>query len=472
VRNNKIISLGIAALLLGGCTMIPKYQRPEAPVPAALPGGTAAPAGAAAASATTGLPAASELAWQEFFTDPGLRAVIELALANNRDLRIAALNVDRMQAFYRIQRSNLYPSVAAVAGAESTGIPRQMSSTDESYTVGQYSVLGTASWELDLFGRLRSQNAKALDQFLATVEGRKATQISLVAAVANGYLLLAADRESLDLARATLEAQKTSYDLIQKSRDAGVASDLTLSQAQSQVEAARVDVARYSGFVATDINALNLLAGTQVPGELLPGGLAAVAELRDISAGLDSEILLQRPDIVAAEYRLKGANANIGAARAAFFPRISLTGALGTLAPGLSNLFQSGTGAWSYSAQIAQPIFAGGALKANLKGAKVDRDIAVAEYEKAIQTAFRETGDALALRSTLVDQLDAQQSLVGALDKSYRLSEALFKEGIDSYLGVLINQRSLYLAQRSLVATRLARRSNQVTLYKVLGGGL
>jgi len=466
VRNDKIFSLGLAALLLGGCSMIPKYQRPEAPVPAVLPGGPAAPAGAAAA------PAASELAWQEFFTDPGLRAVIELALANNRDLRIAALNVDRMQAFYRIQRSNLYPSVAAVAGAESTGIPRQMSSTDESYTAGQYSVLSTASWEIDLFGRLRSLNAKALDQFLATVEGRKAAQISLVAAVANGFLLLAADRESLDLARATLEAQKTSYDLILKSRDAGVASDLTLSQSRSQVEAARVDVARYTGFVATDINALNLLAGTPIPDELLPGGLATVAELRDISAGLDSEVLLQRPDIVAAEYRLKGANANIGAARAAFFPRISLTGALGAVAPGLSNLFQSGTGAWSYSAQIAQPIFAGGALKANLKGAKVDRDIAVAEYEKAIQTAFRETGDALALRSTLVDQLDAQQSLVGALDKSYRLSEALFKEGVDSYLGVLINQRALYLAQRSLVAARLARRSNQVTLFKVLGGGL
>jgi multidrug efflux system outer membrane protein len=450
--------------------MIPKYTRPEAPIPAALPGG-AAPS-AAAASATTGLPAASELSWQEFFTDPGLRAVIELALANNRDLRIAALNVDRMQALYRIQRSNLYPSVAAVAGVENTGIPRQMSSDGDSTTVGQYNVLGTASWEIDLFGRLRSLKARALDQFLATVEGRKAVQITLVAAVANGYLLLAADRESLDLARSTLEAQKTSYGLILKSRDAGVASDLTLSQSQSQVEAARVDVARYAGFVATDINALNLLAGTQVPNEMLPGGLAAVAELKDISAGLDSEILLRRPDIVAAEYRLKGANANVGAARAAFFPRISLTGALGTVAPGLSNLFQSGTGAWSFSAEIAQPIFAGGAVKANLKGAKVERDIAVAEYEKAIQTAFRETGDALALRSTLVDQLDAQQSLVGALDKSYRLSEALFKEGIDSYLGVLVNQRALYVARRSLVATRLARRSNQVTLFKVLGGGL
>jgi multidrug efflux system outer membrane protein len=296
--------------------------------------------------------------------------------------------------------------------------------------------------------------------------------MSLVAAVAEGYLMLAADRESLELARATLEAQKTSYDLILKSRDAGVASDLTLRQSQSQVEAARVEVARYTGLVATDTNALNLLAGKQVPADLLPGGLASVAELKDVSAGLKSEILLQRPDILAAEYQLKGANADIGAARAAFFPRISLTGAAGTLAPELSHLFESGTGNWSYAPQIVLPIFSGGSLVASLKAANVDRDIAVAQYEKAIQTAFREVSDALALRSTFADQLNAQESLANALDESYRLSEARFKEGIDSYLGVLVAQQSLYDAQRGLVSARLARRSNQVALFKVLGGGL
>ncbi len=461
---NKIFSLGLTVLLLGGCTMIPKYNRPEAPVPAALP--AALPAGSAAA------PAAADLDWRQFFTDPGLRAVIEMALANNRDLRIAALNVEKMQAVYRIQRSNLYPSVAAAAGADNYRIPQQMSSTGSAYTVEQYSVMGTASWEIDLFGRLRSLKAKALNQFLATVEARKAGQISLVAAVADSYLMLAADREALDLAQATLASQQAYYELIQKSRDAGVASDLTLRQAQSQVEAARVDVARYTGLVATDANALNLLAGKQIPAELLPGGLAAVAELRDISAGMDSAILLGRPDILSAEYQLKGMNANIGAARAAFFPRISLTAAAGTLAPELSHLFQDGTGYWSYTPQIVQPIFAGGSLLANLKAAKVDRDIAVAQYEKAVQTAFREVSDALVRRQALVNQMDAQESLVKALNESYRLSDARYKEGIDSYLGVLVSQRSLYDAQRGLVSTRLARRSNQIALFKVLGGGL
>lgn len=460
---NKIFSLGLAVLLLGGCTMIPRYHRPEAPVPAALPAG---------ASGDTAATAAVDLSWQQFFTEPSLRAVIELALANNRDLRVAALNVEKMQALYRIQRSSLYPSVAATAGADNYRLPQQMSSTGNPQTIEQWSVLGTASWEIDLFGRLRSLKAKALNQFLATVEARKAAQISLVAAVADGYLMLAADRESLELAQATLAAQQAYYELIQKSRDAGVASDLTLRQSQSQVEAARVDVARYTGLVATDANALNLLAGKQIPSELLPGGMTAVAELKDISAGLDSAILLGRPDILSAEYQLKGMNANIGAARAAFFPRISLTAAAGTLAPELSHLFQDGTGYWSYTPQIVQPIFAGGSLVANLRMAKVDRDIAVAQYEKAVQTAFREVSDALVQGQALVNQMDAQQSMVKALDESYRLSDARYREGIDSYLGVLVSQRALYDAQRGLVSTRLARRSNQIALFKVLGGGL
>jgi multidrug efflux system outer membrane protein len=458
---NKIAPFILTLLFLAGCTMMPKYHRPEAPVPAALPGGPAAAA-----------PAPAELAWRGFFTDQGLRAVIELALANNRDLRLAALNVEKTRSLYRIQRSSLYPNAAAAAGVDKYRIPEQVSATGAAYTVEQDSVLGTASWEIDLFGRLRSLKARALNQFLASVEGRRSAQIALVAAVADGYLLMAADGEALELARATLETQRASYELIQKSREAGISSDLTLRQSQSQVEAARVDVARYTGYVATDKDLLDLLAGAPVPPDLLPGRLAVVAELKDISAGLDSAVLLQRPDILAAEYQLKSANANIGAARAAFFPRLSLTGALGTLAPALSHLFESGTGYWSYSPQITQPIFAGGSLVANLKGAKVDRDIAVAQYEKAIQVAFREVSDAVVLRSTLADQLSAQEALVQALDESYRLSEARFNEGIDSYLGVLVTQRALYDAQRGLVATRLARRTNQVTLFKVLGGGL
>lgn len=462
----KTLLIGLSFLLLGGCSMAPKYDRPDAPVPQTWSGSAAAKAESAAA------PAAVDPAWREFFTDTNLRSVIELALANNRDLRVAALNVEKARAMYRIQRSSLLPKAGAAAGADNYRVPDQMSSTGSAYTVDQYSVMGTASWEIDLFGRIRSLKTKALNQFLATEEARKAAQISLVAGVAENYLTLAADQELLRLAQATLESQSTYYELIRKSRDVGVASDLVLRQSQSQVEAARVDVARYTGIVAVDKNALDLLVGKSVSKELMPDGLGAVVEMKDISAGLDSEVLLRRPDILAAEFLLKGANANIGAARAAFFPSISLTAAAGTLAPKLSALFGSGTGYWSYSPQITTPIFAGGSLAANLKAAKVDRDIAVAQYEKAIQSAFREVCDALVRRSALVNQLDAQKALVNALDESYRLSDARFKAGIDNYLGVLVSQRSLYDAQSGLVSTRLARQANLVTLFSVLGGGI
>jgi len=462
----KTLLLGLSFLLLGGCSMAPKYNRPDVPVPKAWPESAAVEAGSA------GAPGAANLAWREFFTDTSLRFVIELALVHNRDLRIAALNVEKARALYRIQRSNLLPGVAAAAGANDYRVPEQMTSDGDSYTVAQYSVLGTVSWELDLFGRVRSLKAKALNQFFATAQARTAAQISLVAAVAENYLTLAADQEALRLAQATLEAQKTSYDLIQKSRDAGVSSDLVLRQSQSQVEAARVDVARYTGLVAVDKNALNLLVGTAVSADLLPDGLGTVGELKDVYAGLDSEVLLRRPDILAAEFQLKGTNANIGAARAAFFPRISLTAAAGTVGPELSSLFESGTGSWSFVPQIVAPIFAGGSLAANLKAAKVDRDIAVALYEKAIQSAFREVSDALVRRIAFVSQLDGQEALVDALGESYRLSEARYKAGIDSYLGVLVTQRSFYDAQRGLVAIRLARQVNQVELFKAVGGGI
>lgn len=455
------ILLVLAALVTTGCTMIPKYHRPASPVPAALPGGTA-PAAAAEFNP----------AWRGFFTDEKLRAVIDLALANNRDLRIAALNVEKLRSVYRIQRAALLPTLSAVGGADVSRVPQQVSPSGAAYTAEQYSVMGTASWEIDLFGRLRSLKQKALNQYLATAEARNAAQIALVAAVAESYLTLAADREALQLARATLETQRASLELTRQSRDAGIASDLTFYQAQSQVDAARAEVARYTGLAALDKNALDLLAGGPVSTDLLPDKLESVAEVQDVAADLNSEILLRRPDILAAEYQLKGANANIGAARAAFFPRISLTAAAGTLAPELSALFADGTGFWKYAPQIAQPIFAGGSLLANLKAAKADRGIAVAQYERAIQVAFREVSDALVRRSALVEQLDAQQSLVASLAESFRLADARYREGVDGFLGVLVMQRSLYDAQRGLVAARLARRTNQVALFKVLGGGV
>ena len=287
----------------------------------------------------------------------------------------------------------------------------------------------------------------------------------------NTYLALAADRDRLRLARETLETQQASYDLIKQSRDFGMASDLDLRQAESQVDAARVDIARYTGQVALDENALTLLVGSAVPAQLLPNALGADNMLKDISAGLPSEVLLKRPDILSTEHQLKAAYANIGAARAAFFPRITLTAGGGTMSPDFTGLFQGGTGTWSFAPQIIAPIFTGGSLRANYKAAQVERDIAVADYEQAIQSAFREVSDALTLRTRLAEQQSAQQALVNALEESYRLSEARYNAGIDSYLSVLVSQRAMYVSQQGLVSLRQARLSNLVTLYKALGGG-
>jgi multidrug efflux system outer membrane protein len=417
-------------------------------------------------------PAATDVTWQEFFTDQRLQSVIELALANNRDLRVSTLNIEKVQALYRIQRAEQYPTVAASAGANAYRVPANLSSNNKPETVSQYTVeLGAASWELDLFGRIRSLKSRALEQYLATEQARSATQISLVAAVASSYLALAADRENLRLAQVTLDAQQASYELILHSRDLGIASDLELRQAQTQVDAARVDIARYSGLVALDENALNLVVGAPVTAGMLSDDLGKIAALKDVAPGLPSDVLLRRPDILSAEHQLKAANANIGAARAAFFPRIMLTAAAGITSSDLTNLFKPAAGSWSFAPQVILPIFDSGARQANYKAAQVDQDIAIAEYEKSIQTAFREVSDSLSLRTTLVAQQNALESLVNGLEETYRLSEARYNGGIDSYLNVLVAQRSLYAAQQQLVGIRLARLSNLVVLYKVLGGG-
>ncbi len=465
-----------ATLLLGGCTMMPKYEQPPLAVADSFKSeagaaGAAAPAPIAAPPAAT--PAARDVPWRDYFTDARLRSVIDLALANNRDLRVATLNVERVAAFYRIQRSELFPTIGVQATGERYRIPESLgengkASTKSSYTVG----LGMASWELDLFGRIRSLNARSLEQYLATEEARRGAQTSLVAAVASTWLSLAASEENLRISQATLEAQRASHDLIRQSRDAGIGSDLELSQAQSQVEAARAAVASFTGAVGVARNALDLLVGAPVPADLLPERLAAVTDPKGLKAGLPSDVLLRRPDILAAEHLLRGANANIGAARAAFFPRISLTAGFGSSSPDLDGLFKSGTNAWSFAGQIVSPLFASGSLIANLKVSKLDRQIAVAQYEKAIQAAFAEVNDGLTLRTTLVEQRDAQDALVKSLEDFSRLSDARYKAGLDGYLGVLVAQQALLNAQRAAVGARLAEQANLVTLYKVLGGGV
>jgi outer membrane protein, multidrug efflux system len=454
------------SLALAGCTLMPKYARPVPPVPPSFTNAEAAPPQAAAATAVP------EIRWQEFFADQRLRSVIELALANNRDLRTAALNAEKVQAYYRIQRSELHPGIGVMATGEKYRVPEKMDKDGKASVVESYSVnVGVLSWEVDLFGRLRSLNTAALEQYLATTEARRAAQSALLAGVADSYLALAADQEGLDLARATLDAHLSTLDLIQKTRDLGLASDLEVAQARSQVEAARAAVAFLNGRVAVDRSSLDLLAGTPVPAELLPERLSAVTALAPLQPGVPSEVLLNRPDILGAEHRLISANASIGAARAAFFPRITLTAGLGTMSPDLSGLFGSGTRTWSFAPQIVAPIFASGALKANLRVSQLDRDLAVAGYEKAIQVAFAEVDSALALRGTLLEQRRAEEALVAALDETRRLADARYRSGLDSYLGVLVADRSLFAGQQALIDVRLAEQLNLVTLYKALGGG-
>jgi multidrug efflux system outer membrane protein len=468
--NKKVIPLLLTIMILTSCTMEPKYTRPDLPVPNTWPSGQAYQ------KAVDNLPgkAATEIPWQEFFIDPQLQKIILLALVNNRDLRIAALNIEKVQALYQIQQLAIFPTIDAVGTETKQRVPKSISSTGKTQLVHQYSVtLGFSAYELDFFGRIRSLKDQALEQFFATKETLRSAQISLVAEVTRIYLTLGADREHLKLAQETLVNQEAFYQLTKSRFEAGISSALDLYQAQTSVDTARVDIARYTNLVAQDENALALIIGSPVPDDLTPTTLSPTTALKKLSAGLPSEVLLHRPDIMQAEHLLKAANANIGAARAAFFPRITLTTDVGTFSTELSGLFKGGgnTTGWSFIPQITLPIFDGGKNWANLKISEADSKIFLAQYEKAIQSAFKEVADALAQLGTIDDQLTAQQSLTQATAETYRLSNALYEKGIDSYLTVLDSQRSYYGAQQSLIAVRLAHLINQVTLYKVLGGG-
>lgn len=467
---NKLpVALLVLALLLSGCALTPAYTRPEAPVPGGWPEGPAyADRQAVQAGATAG-----EIPWRRYFADPGLQQMIAAALENNRDLRLAALNVQRARGIYGIQRAALFPSLDATANSRRQRVPADLSASGERRTVEQYDVnLGVFAWEIDFFGRLRSLKAQALEAYLATEEARRSTQVLLVAAVAQTYLALAADRETLALAQTTYDNQQAVYRLIERRYDVGMASELDLNRARTQVETARGDVARFRQQVAQDQNALNLLVGAEVPPATAggPGALHSIAPFARLSAGIPSEILLGRPDILRAEHLMKAAHANIGAARAALFPRIALTTSLGTASAELSGLFAAGSGTWLFAPQVVMPVF-DPRLWAALDVAEADREIALVTYEKAIQTAFREVADALAVTGTVDERLAAQTALVQAAEATYRLSEARYTRGIDSYLSVLDAQRALYAARQGLVALNLAKRASQVQLYAALGGG-
>ena len=462
--------LGLLALtsLLGGCVnLAPKYKQPQSPVPPEWP------QGAAYAASTPGAAEVSEIGWREFYRDERLRTVVELSLTNNRDLRMSTLNIERARAVYRIRRADQFPTIEAVASGTAQRIPGSLSPTDDGSTYREYRVeVGFASYELDVFGRVRNLKDLALQEYLAFVETQRSGHISLVAEVAAVWVRLATDQALLKLAQNTFESRRRSFELTQRSYDLGIASALDLERARTSQETARDDVAAYTRFVAQDRNALQLLVGAPVLETLLPGAsVDPVTALTDLPAGVLSSVLLERPDILAAERRLIGAYASIGAARAAFFPSISLTAVGGTASDGLSGLLGGGSGVWTFLPQIAQPIFTAGRNRARLRVTETDRDILLADYEKAIQIAFREVADALAGRGTIDDQLTAQQALVAATQRTYDLTEARYRAGIDSSLSLLDAERELYSAQQGLIVTQLARETNLVTLYKVLGGG-
>ena len=462
-----LILLAGISLIVGGCSLAPEYIRPEAPVPGEWPQGSAYNN----AQAEPGTIAAPELSRERFFLDPQLQKIITMALENNRDLRLAALNVERARAMYGIQRAELFPAIDASGRGGKQRLSSDLIGPGDSRTLEMYSVnLGVASWEIDFFGRIRSLSEQALDEYLATEQAQRSAQIALVSEVARVYLILAKDRENLKLARETLEAQQGDYNLIRRRCDVGLATELDLQRAQTRVDAAKRDIAGFTRQVAQDQNALNLLAGSPVPDNILPADLSSVIPPEEISPGLSSEVLLSRPDIIAAEYRLKGAYALIGAARASFFPRISLTTSIGTASDDLTGLFSSGTDIWNFAPQIVMPIF-DARVWAALRVSEADQKILLTQYEKIIQTAFKEVADALAVQGTIDQQLAAQQSLVDATAKTYDLANKRYEQGIDDYLGVLDAQRSLYGQQRVLITLRLAKLVNRVNLYAVLGGG-
>ena len=449
-----------AALVLGGCSsLIPHYERPAAPVAASY-APEMTPATAAASEP------AAEIDWQRFYADEGLKRLIALALADNRDLRIAVLNIEQARAVYQVRRADRLPSVGV--GATAQRAPNAVGKLGEVYAVG----LSVSSYELDFFGRVHDLSEAALDQFLATAEARKTVQISLVALVATSYLSLAADDELLKVTQQTLATREESTRLTKLRFDNGASSELDYRQAESLLEGARVTLAQALRQRALDENALTLLVGQTLPADLpAPLPLSAQRMLADLPAGLPADLLERRPDIRSAEEQLLSANANIGAARAAFFPHITLTALAGTASTELSGLFKSGSFAITGTAQLLQPIFDAGRNEANLDVAKASRDIAVAQYEKAIQTAFREVNDALAGRATLGEQLRAQAAQTNALEVAYKLADLRYRNGASSYLDSLDAQRSLFVAQQALIQTRAAQLQNTVALYRALGGG-
>ena len=466
----RIAVLALAATALASCSMEPHYVRPNLPVPPSWPVGDAY-----LAQSEATLPSVT---YQQIFRDARLQQLIEQALVNNRDLRVAAANIEVARATYHIQRAELLPEIDATGGyryarsatSGATGTGNATSAASRTNTSVSADV-GITSFEIDLFGRVRSLSHAAQDRYFETEAAARATRLTMVGDIATAWLTYASDKSLLKIATDTAASAERSVKLTKMRLDGGIAPRTDLDQANLVLQTAQSDVASQTSVLAQDVNALQLLVGAPIDPTLLPASIdEAAATVAELPPGLDSGILFRRPDVLQAEYELRATNADIGAARAALFPRISLTALIGFASSGLSNLFTNGAFNYSVAPSVNYPIFRAGAGKATVAQSKAQRDAALATYEKSIQTAFREVADALARRGTIDGQLKAQQALAVSSADNYRLSDARYRGGIDTFLNSLDAQRSLYSAQRSLVATQLTKATNLVTLYRTLGG--
>jgi multidrug efflux system outer membrane protein len=482
MQKHSLIAVAVA-LFAAGCTMAPKYERPAAPVTGTFPTGGVydtqpgatqpanGPSGTSTTARSANGQAAADIGWRDFFVDPRMQRLIEIALKNNRDLRVSVLNMQASAAQYRIVRAELLPTLDAAASQSKQRTPKDLSFFDQTVT-NSYSVGLNASWEIDFFGRIQSLKNQALAQYLATAQARKAAEISLVSQVADQYLTVLELDDLLTVTQNTLKTSQESYRIAKAQFDNGTGSELDLRQAQTVVETANANLQAQARLRAQAENALVLLVGEPLPTDLPPGlTLSDQNLLTDIPAGLPSDLLTRRPDIMEAEENLLAANANIGAARAAFFPRVSLTGSFGTLSPSLGGLFKPGSAAWSFAPSITLPIFEGGQNLANLDLANIQKKVQIATYEKAIQTAFREVADGLAARGTYDQQIQALERNTFAEQRRLDLSNLRYTNGVDSYLSVLTAQTDLYSSQLSLITARMQRLQNLVDPYQALGGG-
>ena len=462
-------SAAFLVLLLTGCTMIPQYQRPPADLSASWPG---APGYTNAETAPAKMPAA-EIGWRDFFRDPRLQRTIEMALTNNPNFRAAVLNVEQSRALYHVQALALVPTVNINANGTRQKIPNVFGGTAKPLTYSEYSAnLGVANYEVDLFGHVRSLTRQALETYFATVEARQSAHIALVAQVGLAYLSAEEAGEQLALAQEMLKSARQAYDLTKRSFDAGVLSQFDLNNASTQLQTASAAVAGYAQQLAEASDNLTLLVGRPLPAELQPSReLNLEICLSDIPAGLPSDLLARRPDVLQAEHQLKAANANIGAARAAFFPTITLTGSAGYSSTALAELFAPGSTAWGFSPQLVWPIFAGGTAWQGLKAVEAAKSIAAVNYQAAVHTAFKEVADALAVRATVQSQLTDDEALVKADQQSYDLTQAGFRAGVNSQLDVLVTLQTLDSARQNLIQAQYSRLVSLINLYQALGGG-